>query len=141
MTNLYHILVVFLLVMSLLTAIVGGIGLMGMMSINVLERSKESGVMRAIGAGNRDIVQIFWGESMVISLASFGLAVLASVPLSRAMARAVGMAFIQSPLDFAYAYSGIADWFVIVLVVGTLASIAPALNAANLSVRTSLAYE
>jgi putative ABC transport system permease protein len=140
-TSLYHILVVFLLVMSLLTATVGGIGLMGMMSINVLERSKEIGVMRAIGAGNRDIVQIFWGESMVISLASFALAIVVSVPLSRAMARAVGMAFIQTPLDFAYAYNGIVYWLVIVIVVGTLASIAPALNAANLSVRQSLAYE
>ncbi len=140
-TSLYHILVVFLLVMSLLTAIVGGIGLMGMMSINVLERSQEIGVMRAIGAGHRDIVQIFWGESMVISLISFVGAIIASVPLSRAMARAVGMAFIHSPLDFTYAYNGILDWFVIVLVVGTLASIVPALNAANLSVRQSLSYE
>jgi len=140
-TNLYHILVVFLLVMSLLTAVVGGIGLMGMMSINVLERCKEIGVMRAIGAGNRDIVQIFWGESMAISLCSFAFAIVASVPLSRAMTRAVGMAFIQTPLDFAYAYNGIVYWLVIVIVVGTLASIAPALNAANLSVRQSLAYE
>ena len=120
---------------------VGGIGLMGMMSINVLERSKEIGVMRAIGAGNRAIVRIFWGESMVISLISFMGAIIASVPLSRAMARAVGMAFIHSPLDFTYAYNGILDWFVIVLVVGTSASIAPALNAANLSVWQSLSYE
>ncbi|MCI0477198.1 MAG: ABC transporter permease, partial [Anaerolineales bacterium] len=140
-TSLYHILVVFLLVMSLLTALVGGIGLMGMMSINVLERSKEIGVMRAIGADSRDIVKIFWGESIVIALVSFALAIVASVPLSRGMARAVGMAFIQTPLDFAYAYNGIAYWFGIVIVVGTLASIAPALNAANLSVRQSLSYE
>ncbi len=140
-TSLYHILVVFLLVMSFLTALVGGIGLMGMMSINVLERSKEIGVMRAIGADSRDIVKIFWGESIVIALVSFALAIIASVPLSRGMARAVGMAFIQTPLDFAYAYNGIAYWFVIVIVVGTLASIAPALSAANLSVRQSLSYE
>jgi putative ABC transport system permease protein len=140
-TSLYQILVVFLLVMSLLTALVGGIGLMGMMSINVLERSKEIGVMRAIGADSRDIVKIFWGESIVIALVSFALAIVASVPLSRGMARAVGMAFIQTPLDFAYAYNGIVYWFVIVIVVGTLASIAPALSAANLSVRQSLSYE
>ncbi|MCL4487789.1 MAG: ABC transporter permease [Chloroflexi bacterium] len=140
-TSLYHILVVFLLSMSLLMALVGGIGLMGMMSINVLERSKEIGVMRAIGAASRDIVEIFWGEAMVVSGLSFVLAVLASVPLSQVMARAVGIAFIQSPLDFAYAYRGIAYWFAITAVVGTLASIVPALNAANLSVRQSLSYE
>ncbi len=140
-TSLYRVLVVFLLVMAFLTALVGGIGLMGMMSINVLERGKEIGVMRAIGAGDRDIVQIFWGESMVIALVSFALAVVASVPLSIAMARAVGRAFIQTPLDFAYAFEGIAYWLMIVVVVGTLASIAPALNAAGMSVRQSLSYE
>ena len=140
-TSLYHILVVFLLVMAILTALVGGIGLMGMMSINVLERSKEIGVMRAIGAGTRDILQIFWGESMVITLISFALAVVFSVPMSRLLSRAVGMAFIQTPLDFAYAFNGIAYWLVIVVIVGTLASIAPALSAANLSVRASLSYE
>ncbi|MBI4787320.1 MAG: hypothetical protein HY782_09780, partial [Chloroflexi bacterium] len=57
------------------------------------------------------------------------------------LSRAVGMAFIQTPLDFAYALNGIAYWLVIVVVVGTLASIAPALSAANLSVRASLSYE
>ncbi|MBI5300572.1 MAG: ABC transporter permease [Chloroflexi bacterium] len=140
-TSLYQILVVFLLVMSFLIALVGGIGLMGMMSINVLERSKEIGVMRAVGADTRAIVQIFWGESIVVTLMSFVVALALSVPLARGMSRAVGMAFIQTPLDFAYAWHGIAYWFVIVMIVGTLASIAPALNAANLSVRQSLSYE
>jgi len=140
-TALYQILVVFLLVMSFLIALVGGIGLMGMMSINVLERSKEIGVMRAVGADTLAILKIFWGESIVITLMSFALAVIVSVPLARWMARAVGMAFIQTPLDFAYATQGIAYWFGIVIVVGTLASVVPALNAANLSVRQSLSYE
>ncbi|HET9909539.1 MAG TPA: ABC transporter permease, partial [Anaerolineales bacterium] len=48
------ILVYFMLVMASLIAIVGGLGLMGTMSINVLERTREIGVMRAIGASNRD---------------------------------------------------------------------------------------
>jgi putative ABC transport system permease protein len=140
-TSLYQILVTFLLVMSFLIALVGGIGLMGMMSINVLERSKEIGVMRAVGADTRAILKVFWGESMVITLMSFVVAVVLSIPLSLAMSRAVGMAFIQTPLDFQYALHGIGYWFVIVVIVGTLASIAPALNAANLSVRQSLSYE
>ena len=140
-TSFYQILVVFLLVMSGLTALVGGIGLMGMMSINVLERSKEIGVMRAIGADTRAVVTIFWGESMVVALLSFVLAVALSIPLSHGLTRAVGMAFIQTPLDFAYAYAGIGYWLALILVIGTAASIVPALNAAGLSVRESLSYE
>ena len=49
------IFVYFMLVMASLIAVVGGLGLMGMMSINVLERTREIGVMRAIGASNMDI--------------------------------------------------------------------------------------
>ena len=97
--------------------------------------------MRAVGADTRAILKVFWGESMVITLMSFVVAVVLSIPLSLAMSRAVGMAFIQTPLDFQYALHGIGYWFVIVVIVGTLASIAPALNAANLSVRQSLSYE
>ncbi|MEI2776488.1 MAG: ABC transporter permease [Tetrasphaera sp.] len=50
--ELFGVLVTFLLAMAILIALVGGLGLMGMMSINVLERSKEIGVMRAIGRGH-----------------------------------------------------------------------------------------
>ncbi len=51
-TSQTDVLVYFMLVMAILTAIVGGLGLMGTMSINTLERTREIGVMRAIGASN-----------------------------------------------------------------------------------------
>ncbi len=140
-TSMYRILVTFLLVMAVLMALVGGLGLMGMLSINVLERSKEIGVMRAIGADTRALTQIFWGESIVIALTSFVLALALSVPLSIFMTRLVGRAFIQTPLDFAYAYNGIFLWLAVAVIIGTLASIVPALNAARLSVRECLNYE
>ncbi|MBI4671528.1 MAG: ABC transporter permease [Chloroflexi bacterium] len=140
-TSMYRILVIFLLVMAGLMALVGGLGLMGMLSINVLERSKEIGVMRAIGADTPALLQIFWGESIVIALTSFALALALSVPLSIFMTRLVGRAFIKTPLDFAYAYNGIFYWLAVVVVIGTLASIIPALNAARLSVRECLNYE
>lgn len=139
--ELFGVLVTFLLAMSILIALVGGLALMGMMSINVLERSKEIGVMRAIGADTRAIVQIFWGESMVVTVVSFVLAVAASLPLSWLLTTIVGLSFLDRPLDFAYAASGIGLWLGIVLVIGTLASILPARGAAKLSVRESLSYE
>lgn len=88
--ELFGVLVTFLLAMAILIALVGGLGLMGMMSINVLERSKEIGVMRAIGADTRAILQIFWGESMVVTLVSFVLAVGASFPLARLLTTLIG---------------------------------------------------
>jgi putative ABC transport system permease protein len=52
-----NILIVFLLIMALLTAFVGSIGLAGTMGMNVLERTREIGVMRAIGATDLTIIK------------------------------------------------------------------------------------
>ena len=52
-TAQFNVIIVFLLIMAVLLAVVGGLGLMGTMSINVLERTREIGVMRAIGASDR----------------------------------------------------------------------------------------
>ena len=56
-TQAVTILVTFLLIMAVLTAVVGSIGLTGTMSINVLERTREIGVMRTIGAVDLAIMQ------------------------------------------------------------------------------------
>ena len=60
------ILVTFLLIMALLTALVGSIGLTGTMGMNVLERTREIGVMRSIGAVDREIMRTVIVEGMVI---------------------------------------------------------------------------
>ena len=55
-TNGLKILTTFLLIMALLTALVGSIGLMGTMSLNVMERTREIGVLRAIGASDGAVI-------------------------------------------------------------------------------------
>jgi hypothetical protein len=56
----------FLLIMALLTAIVGSIGLTGTMGMNVMERTREIGVMRAIGATDGQIMRTVMVEGMII---------------------------------------------------------------------------
>jgi ABC-type antimicrobial peptide transport system permease subunit len=67
-----------LLTMAILAAVVGGIGTMSTMSINVVERRREIGVMRAIGASNGNIQSIVIVEGMVIALISWAISVLLS---------------------------------------------------------------
>ncbi|MEZ4673779.1 MAG: ABC transporter permease [Caldilineaceae bacterium] len=130
-----------LLIMSFLLATVGSLGLMGTMSINVLERKREVGIMRAIGATTASILQIFVIEGVIIGALSWIGGLIASFPISYLMSVRIGMTFAKQPLTYIYDGRGPFFWLVIVMVVAALASVVPARNAANLLVRETLAYE
>jgi putative ABC transport system permease protein len=135
------LLVYFLLFMAILIAIVGGLGLMGTMSINVLERTREIGVMRAIGASNLDIQGIVLVEGLIIGLISWAISVLLSFPITNVLAFGVGSAIMQSPMMPVYNYKGILVWLLGILFIGAIASALPAHRASSLTVRDTLAYE
>jgi putative ABC transport system permease protein len=137
----FGILVALLLVMTLLMALVGGLGLMGTMSINVIERTREIGVMRAIGAATGNIMQIIVVEGVLIGLISWVQAALFSLPLARLLADQVGKAFVDAPLSFGFSTAGVGLWLVIVVLLAALASFLPARSASRLTVREVLAYE
>ena len=134
-------LVVFLLIMAILTAIVGSMGLTGTMGMNVLERTREIGIMRAIGADDRAVMRTVIAEGMVIGVISFVLAVLLSVPFTYLLSTIVSLAIFQSPIDVVFTYTGYAIWLGLVLALSVIASVLPARNAARLTIREVLAYE
>jgi putative ABC transport system permease protein len=135
------VLVYFMLVMAAMIAIVGGLGLMGTMSINVLERTREIGVMRAIGASNGDIQGIVIVEGMVIGLISWAISILLSIPITAILCFGVGMAILTAPMPAVYGATGIIAWLIFTLVLATIASALPARRASRLTVRDTLAYE
>jgi putative ABC transport system permease protein len=135
------ILVYFMLVMASLIAVVGGLGLMGTMSINVLERTREIGVMRAIGASNLDIQSIVIVEGMVIGIISWAVSILVSLPITNVLCYGVGMAILTAPMPTVYGVNGVIAWLIFTIVLGTLASALPARRASRLTVRDTLAYE
>jgi putative ABC transport system permease protein len=131
----------FLIFMSILVVIVGGLGLASTMSINVLERTREIGVMRATGAGTLDVIRIVVSEGTLIGLLSWLLAVLLAVPVSAYLSYTFGMVFFDAPLEFAISPLGGTIWLGIAAGFAALASLYPAWNAASLPVREVLAYE
>lgn len=137
----FNIITALLLVMALLMAIVGGLGLMGTMSLNVLERTRELGVMRAIGASNSAVRGIILTEGVIIGLFSAVVAIVLSFPLGRALGILVGEALFQLPLSYAVSGIGIIMWLVIVVILSLVASFLPAYHASRLTVREVLAYE
>jgi putative ABC transport system permease protein len=135
------VLVYFMLGMAAMIAVVGGLGLMGTMSINVLERTREIGVMRAVGASNGDIQGIVIVEGLVVGLISWAISILFSIPITGILCFGVGMAILTAPMPAVYGVTGIIAWLIFTLVLATIASALPARRASRLTVRDTLAYE
>jgi putative ABC transport system permease protein len=136
-----NILVAFLMIMALLTASVGSMGLTGTMGMNVLERTREIGIMRSIGAVDREIMRTIMVEGVVIGLISWFLGVLLSFPITYLLSTIVSLAIFNSPIEVHFTYLGFVIWLLVVLVLSALSSTLPARNAARLTIREVLAYE
>ena len=134
------ILVTFLVIMAALLSIVGVIGLTGTMTINVLESTREIGVMRSIGASHGSIFGIFITEGVVIALMAWAIGAVLSWPLSVGLVTALGAAM-SLPLAYSFSWGGVWLWLVSVLVIAVVASLIPAWNASRVSVRDAIAYE
>jgi putative ABC transport system permease protein len=137
----FSIVVIMLLVMAVLLAVVGGLGLMGTMSINVLERTREIGVMRAIGASTGAILGIVMVEGVIIGMVSWALGTLIALPLSRLLAEAVGQVFLKNSPSYVFSITGALLWLGTVIILAAVSSMLPAWNASRVTVRDVLAYE
>jgi putative ABC transport system permease protein len=138
---MFTIVVAFLILMALLLAAVGGLGLTTTMSINILERVREVGVLRAIGASNLTVGKIVLVEGMAIGLLSWFLGLVLSWPISAFMSEQLGLALIKIPLSFQYSTGAAIVWFFALQAVALVASLGPARKAVRLTIREVLAYE
>jgi putative ABC transport system permease protein len=137
----FDFLVSFLLAMAVVMAVVGGLGLTGTMSINVLERVREIGVMRAIGASDMAVLRLIITEGIIIGMLSWAIGTVVAFPLSKLISYQVGMQLFKSPLSFAFSINGIIIWLIVAVVLASFASFLPARGASQLTVREVLAYE
>jgi putative ABC transport system permease protein len=131
----------FLLFLASLTALVGSIGLAGTMSLNIMERTREIGIMRAIGATNRILMKLVIVEGMIIGLLSWLIAVLLAFPMSKLLVDSVAIALFGNRSSVAITPTGFIIWLGAVLALSLVASILPARSAARLTIREVLAYE
>jgi putative ABC transport system permease protein len=135
------ILIGFLLIMAILIAIVGSLGLAGTMSMNVLERTREIGIMRTIGASDAMIMKSVISEGLIIGLITWGLSIVGSFPISSLLATAIGKTLLETDMPLDFSPIGIMIWLVLVIVLSVVASVAPAQSAARLTINEVLAYE
>jgi putative ABC transport system permease protein len=135
-----QILVVSLLAMSVLMAIVGLLGLASALGISVAERTRELGIMRAIGGTSAVIIRNVVAEGLFIGLMSIVLAVFLAWPLATGIGHLVGAISFGLKLPFTLSGPALWLWLAIVTVGASGASLVPALSAARLTIRETLAY-
>ena len=138
-----HLLMVagFLGNMSLLMIVVGGLGLASTMSLAVLERTREIGVMRAIGARHSTILGMVQIEGLVIAVLSWAIAIPLSLPMSIALGIAFGRVMLKVPVHLLPNAAGVLQWFAVVVVLSLVACLWPALRATRITTAAALAYE
>ncbi|NTU83870.1 MAG: FtsX-like permease family protein [Chloroflexales bacterium] len=136
------IIIYFLMLMAGLLAVVGGLGLMGTMSINVLERTREIGVLRAIGAGDWAILRLVLVEGVLIGVLSWVIGAMLALPVGLLMNKGIEFAFdAEGIYSFVVSYEGVALWLAIVVCLASLASFLPARSASRMTIRDVLSYE
>jgi putative ABC transport system permease protein len=93
---------IFTIVMSSIAAVsllVGGIGIMNIMLANVLERRREVGLKRALGARRRDVVEQFLAEALVIAVSGALLGLVLGAVAAYSIAALAGWSVAWSPLS------------------------------------------
>ncbi len=129
-----------LMALAVIMAIVGGIALMGALFISVAERTKEIGVLRAIGAKTPVIMGMLILEGVLQGGISWLVAAPLSFVLGQPLAVLMGKAMFDIALDYQYHLGAMLIWLVTVVVISILASVLPARAATTISVRESLTY-
>ena len=108
-----------------ISLLVGGMGIMNMMGTSVLERTREIGIRKAVGASERDILWQFLTEAVVISIVGGILGLVLGGLASVALAYITGFPIIPSPISIIGA-------LLVSVVVGVLSGFLPARRAANM---------
>lgn len=136
----FNIIAGLLAVMALIIGIVGGFALSGVLSLSVLERRREIGVMRAIGASSFRVAGLFIGEGLFLGWLSWLIALPLSIPAGYLVAQALGAA-LESEIVYKYSPTGALYWLAIVTLLSIAASWLPSRSATRISVHESLAYQ
>jgi putative ABC transport system permease protein len=126
---------------ALLVAVVGVLGLASTMGLNIMDRTRDIGVLRSLGAKDRVIRQIVIMEGLSIGLMSWVFGLILSIPLSLLLGSALMSSLHIPPAGYEFPVSGVLIWLALVMVFSILASWLPARRASRLTVRETLAYE
>jgi putative ABC transport system permease protein len=126
-------------IMLALLALPALLGLANALGINVIERTREIGMLRAVGARRRQVRRMIVAESVLLSLMGIAFGVLGGIFLSIVMTGVLDFAGLHIPYNFPTA--GVITAIAVGLICGILAALIPARRASDLEIVAALAYE
>jgi len=135
----FQILYILLYAVAAIVALVGILGLFNTLTTSVLERRREIGILRSLGATGRRVAAVFWTEALALSALAWLLAVVVGIPASLAFVNLIAAVLI--PISFAFDPAALLAMLIFTFVIATVASFIPALSAARVRVVETLRYE
>ncbi len=135
------IVVTFLLAVSLLAVVVGGLSISSAVGISISERKREIGVMRAVGVNINQITRMALIEVSLMGIAGWLLGVLVSYPISILLGNYFGQIFLHTGLQNTLSLQGIVYWFAVSVGVSLLAGLFPSRKASGSPLHDLLSYE
>jgi putative ABC transport system permease protein len=130
-TTILSLLTVMIVAISAISLVVGGIGIANIMLVSVVERTREIGIRKALGATDRAVLSQFLVESVALSVVGGTIGILIGIGITFVAATAFKFAFIIS-------IEAVASGFGLSTTVGLVAGVIPARNASRLDPITAL---
>lgn len=124
---------------AVIIALIGAIGLFNTLAMSVLERRREIGILRSMGATSGKVAQVFWAEGLSLGGLAWVVALIIGIPAAYGFVRLLGGLFL--PVPFAFSPVGLIAMLVFILIVAAAASLGPVLGASRVKIAQTLRYE
>ncbi|MDQ2713360.1 MAG: ABC transporter permease [Chloroflexota bacterium] len=126
-------------VVALVVALVGALSLYTTLISSVLERQREIGIWRSMGASGRRVAGVFWIEGLALGMLAWAAGLLCSIPLAYGFLQLLGLLLIHAPFTFdPWLF---ATMLLAILAIALLASLSPMVRAARVRIVDLLHYE
>jgi len=128
-------------IVSVLAVVVGGLSIASAIGINVTERKRELGILRAIGANGRQTISMISFEVILMGIAGWLLGLLLAYPISIWTGNYFGQIFLHSDLNNTMSVTGTFIWLAISIIASFVSGLVPACKTANAPLKEMLSYE